>query len=597
MHFYNKYLSGQWTDSRIILDDGRKFDVHKIVLSTVPYFDSLFSAEGMNESNTGDVELHNVSSDIMEALIEYIYKRESRVNSDNAAELFIAADMLQISQLVGKCLQVMLDKVDVDNCVELLNMAEFFDAASCLHAPVLDFICRGIKKIPQESLNDLTKDSLISILSREQIAVEDEMILFRILISWVAQDEEERSRDLHQLLKLIRFGTLSSSNCNHIIGHPIVASKRKCRKLLKKFIRKAPHEFLECQILRTPISFVLLSDDSDVAIGYRKHVNGWSYCNFSANDSSSVSAPGSSAIRLTDGKYLYTILSCQNPVTDETVPSMIQTDFSTRESVKLKTLPFSIAKDHAACCYEKNLYIFNGIRKGESCSLGESGAADAFKYDLELMSWSEISLPDDVVEPFNAFGHRGKIYLAQQYTQYLYVLDADTDTWTRTALMARPHVRAMYAANGDYIYVIGGAKSCREVEKFCINPLNDLPLDQRCWTHSAPLPKHVFGPELFEGKKKLLLNFIGAALTFEEKIYIFLDSREMYFDYSSPYLSEEENGTPSHGAAFVLDETEKRAKGEIGKWLPFRFAPIPFLKPFVFINNLDSFITGSDDYQ
>ena len=39
MHFYNKYLSGQWTDSRIILDDGRKFDVHKIVLSTVPYFD------------------------------------------------------------------------------------------------------------------------------------------------------------------------------------------------------------------------------------------------------------------------------------------------------------------------------------------------------------------------------------------------------------------------------------------------------------------------------------------------------------------------------------------------------------------------------
>ena len=41
MHFYNKYLSGQWTDARIILDDGHEYHVHKIILSTVPYFDRL----------------------------------------------------------------------------------------------------------------------------------------------------------------------------------------------------------------------------------------------------------------------------------------------------------------------------------------------------------------------------------------------------------------------------------------------------------------------------------------------------------------------------------------------------------------------------
>lgn len=59
----------------------------------------------MNESDTGDVTLHDVSSDIMDALIEYIYKREFRVNVENAANLFVAADMLQISPLIGKCLQ------------------------------------------------------------------------------------------------------------------------------------------------------------------------------------------------------------------------------------------------------------------------------------------------------------------------------------------------------------------------------------------------------------------------------------------------------------------------------------------------------------
>ena len=152
----------------------------------------------MNESTTGDVTLHNVSSHIMDLLIEYIYKRDLRVNAENAAELFVAGDMLQISPLVGKCLEgetdvqrqtdrqtekdlpsipsryvrldstncpcllkfglrfiiqrfinitslVLLDNLDVHNCVELLNMAEFFDTASCLHAPVLDFISRWVR--------------------------------------------------------------------------------------------------------------------------------------------------------------------------------------------------------------------------------------------------------------------------------------------------------------------------------------------------------------------------------------------------------------------------------------------------------------------
>ena len=69
------------------------------------------------------------------------------------------------------------------------------------------------------------------------------------------------------------------------------------------------------------------------------------------------------------------------------------------------------------------LYVFNGVRKGQSSS------SDAFRYDIERMSWSEISLPDDVIEPFHAFGHRGKIYLSQQFTQYLHVFDVDTDMW------------------------------------------------------------------------------------------------------------------------------------------------------------------------
>jgi len=602
MHFYNKYLDGQWTDARIILDDGHKYYVHKIILSTVPYFDSLFSADGMNESHTGDVSLQNISSDIMDVLIEYIYKREFRVNAENAADLFIAADMLQISPLVGKCLEVMLDNLNLDNCVDLLNMADFFDTASCLRNPVLDFVSRNIRHITEKNFECLRRDSLISILSREQLAVEDEMILFQLLMAWVSADEEERSRDLHLLLRLIRYGTVSSSNANHILGHPIIAKDRKCRRMIRKFVQKPEDHFLECEIPRTPISFVCLTDKTDVALGYRKKVNGWSYCNFTLREINAFVTSEDTTIKITDGKYLYTIVSAKDYTADVS-PTLIQTDFSSRTSTKLSNLPFIVSKDQAACCYGGKLYVFNGIRKGENPH------ADAYKYDVETMTWTEITIPDDVLEPFHAFGHRGKIYLAQQYAQSLHVLDADTDDWSKTPAMSRSHVRAMYAAMGDHIYVIGGAKSCREVEKL------DVSVSSEKWTQCASLPKHVHGLTADGSAKKLILNFIGAALTYEKMIYVFLDSREMYFDYTSAYLGEEENGPPEQGTVFIFDQTKGPGSGKSpgsakspgsgkspaaradGKWVPCRFAPVAFIKPFVFINNLDSFITGSDDYQ
>ena len=79
-----------------------------------------------------------------------------------------------------------------------------------------------------------------------------------VQVTWVSEDEE-RSRDLYCLLKLIRFGTVSSSNINHILGHPLIAANRKCRRLVQKLVKKPTHISLECEIPRAPISFVCLT--------------------------------------------------------------------------------------------------------------------------------------------------------------------------------------------------------------------------------------------------------------------------------------------------------------------------------------------------
>ena len=42
----------------------------------------------------------------------------------------------------------MLENINVDRCIDLLNMAEFFDTASCLRTPVLDFVSRLVLNMP-----------------------------------------------------------------------------------------------------------------------------------------------------------------------------------------------------------------------------------------------------------------------------------------------------------------------------------------------------------------------------------------------------------------------------------------------------------------
>jgi hypothetical protein len=59
-------------------------------------------------------------------------------------------------------------------------------------------------------------------------------------------------------------------------------------------------------------NFFFVPDNSDVALGYRSRLNGWSYCNFAINDVDLFGVKDSSHIRVTDHKNIYTLL--QTPV-------------------------------------------------------------------------------------------------------------------------------------------------------------------------------------------------------------------------------------------------------------------------------------------
>lgn len=55
---------------------------------------------GLCEGQQGSVELHQVPARVLEQLLEFIYSGEVRIDQANVQELMIAADMLELIEVV-----------------------------------------------------------------------------------------------------------------------------------------------------------------------------------------------------------------------------------------------------------------------------------------------------------------------------------------------------------------------------------------------------------------------------------------------------------------------------------------------------------------
>lgn len=139
---------------------GRVFKVHRLVLAaSSPYFSALFSG-GMSEADKEEVQILGVDTDVFEVLLDFIYtgSRGSRssllsimscvilhhflngnvnpflsgvisVTVENVQELIVAADMLQLNEVVSVCGEFLKGHMDPSNCVGIF---QFLEQIACM---------------------------------------------------------------------------------------------------------------------------------------------------------------------------------------------------------------------------------------------------------------------------------------------------------------------------------------------------------------------------------------------------------------------------------------------------------------------------------
>ena len=106
---------------------GSTIKAHKIVLkANSGYFLGLFNS-GMQESQTGKIEIKDFDADIIEKLVNFMYMGVLVINSENVYSLYQAADMYDIEKARMFCSNFLTTSLDQDNCFELYESAKLYE--------------------------------------------------------------------------------------------------------------------------------------------------------------------------------------------------------------------------------------------------------------------------------------------------------------------------------------------------------------------------------------------------------------------------------------------------------------------------------------
>lgn len=80
----------------------------------------------MNETNDRIVDIHDIPGPTINAILDYIYTREIKLNEENIYQILPAANQLQVLELVSLCEQFLIEKLNPENVIGIREFASFY---------------------------------------------------------------------------------------------------------------------------------------------------------------------------------------------------------------------------------------------------------------------------------------------------------------------------------------------------------------------------------------------------------------------------------------------------------------------------------------
>ncbi|XP_007664546.1 actin-binding protein IPP isoform X2 [Ornithorhynchus anatinus] len=230
------------------------FRVHRLVLAaSSPYFSALFTG-GMKESSKDVVQILGIEAGIFQMLLDFIYTGVVDIGVNNVQELIVAADMLQLSEVVDLCCEFLKGQVDPSNCIGIFQFCEQIACHDLLEFTENYIHVHFLEVHRGEEFLGLTKDQLIKILRSEELSIEDEYQVFLAAMQWILKDLGQRRKHVVEVLDPVRFPLLPPQRLlKYLEGVSDFNLRVALQTLLKEYceVCKFPKENKFCNFLQT----------------------------------------------------------------------------------------------------------------------------------------------------------------------------------------------------------------------------------------------------------------------------------------------------------------------------------------------------------
>jgi len=223
---------GKLCDVTLKIDD-HSFHAHRVVLAaTIPYFRAMFTHD-MVESKQADITMRSIDPSAMEALINFAYSGRITISTSNVQNLMLGANFLQLSRVRDACAEFLQTRLSPGN---VLGIRQFAESLGCLALVKSSdkFIQKHFEAVAEaEEFLALGLEEAVELVSRDELHVASEEVVFIAVLKWIKQDVPRRGTKMPQLLTKVRLPLLTPHFlADKVAAEELIRSCHRCRDLL-----------------------------------------------------------------------------------------------------------------------------------------------------------------------------------------------------------------------------------------------------------------------------------------------------------------------------------------------------------------------------
>ena len=219
-------------DITLVTNDDRELKAHRNVLSAAsPFFCKLLESD-MKENREGIIRFEEISGCVMEDVLEFIYTGTVEVTQENAKELIAAGNYLMIPSLKTVSGRFLEDEMTDSNCISTFYFAEKYDCVELIRDS-REFIHENFASVGEmDEFLSLEAKEVAVWISSDEIAVEAEADVFKIILKWVEHSKSERKAAFEELFRHVRLSFLSRDCLEDVVTNELVRENFACVKLV-----------------------------------------------------------------------------------------------------------------------------------------------------------------------------------------------------------------------------------------------------------------------------------------------------------------------------------------------------------------------------